>query len=85
MSSLSLVYAGLGATLLGVVAFVSFNQGQISATSGQDAANLGVYEDVINAIQDETVDPDDPNAVLAELCKRAGIPADDERCIVHRD
>lgn len=78
--------AGVGAVvlLLGAYSF-GVRAGKLSAERDQAEKDLVVYQQIMEAINASTVDRSDDAAVLAELCRIAGIDQSDDLCTLSGD
>lgn len=65
------VAAGIGAGLW-FVQHRAYQSGYAAAEAAQVAADATLYRDIIKEIENAGIDVDDPDAVLASLCRLAG-------------
>lgn len=71
--------------LLAAVASMSYSRGLQAGKNEQAQRNLVAYQEIVEAISNETLDVTDDNAVLSELCRLAGVTESDDICTVSGD
>ena len=82
MMRIGLILGGVAALAISVylVSITSYNQGIAEGAAKQAEADRLAYADIIERINNETLDPTDNAAVLRRLCELAGAEPDDPQC-----